>query len=178
MSKTNELLKDIKENLSQKSSSQKDEVRVMQSMLNDKEYTVGIYGKEGKEGDYTPAEEYRKMISNVISSTTKITKEEAAQLADKYEATKSDANVMVGISKEFINTYLLTGRKLPLGGREKSDCKLIIKENKDAQKKYPRKVSTDPETGKNVCESTPVQIKAHNSIKVFGSCPSWIKEGK
>ena len=175
MSKTNELLKEIKTELKQKSSSQKDEVRVMQSMLNDKEYVVGVYGKDGKEGEYAPAEDYRKMISSVISSTTKISKEESALLADKYEVTKADASTMVDISKEFVNTYLLTGRKLPLGGREKSDCKLIIKENKDTQKKYPKKVGVDPETGKNVCQSAPVDIKAHNSIKVYGSCPSWVK---
>ena len=57
MSKTSQLLKEIKEGLSQVSSSQKDEVRVMQAMLNDREYVVGIYGKEGKKEDYCPSNE-------------------------------------------------------------------------------------------------------------------------
>ena len=173
MSKTNELLKDIKENLSQKSSSQKDEVRVMQSMLNDKEYTVGIYGKEGKEGDYTPAEEYRKMISNVISSTTKITKEEAAQLADKYEASKSDANVMVGISKEFINTYLDTGRKISMGGREQSNISLIGKDVEATVSRYPKKVGVD-ENGNGIYENAEKQVPAHKSARAIAPCPVWV----
>ena len=154
MSKTSQLLTEIKEGLNQVSSSQKDEMRVMQSMLNDREYVVGIYGKEGKKEDYSPANEFRGMLSNVIASTTKIKKEEAVQLADRYDITKADAGVMVGISKEFINTYLGCGRKLPLGGREKSNYELSIKENKECVKKYPKQVGTDA-SGKKVYESTP-----------------------
>lgn len=174
MSKTTELIKEIKEGLTQTSSSQKDEVRVMQSMLNDKDYVVGVYGKEGKKEDYSPSADYRKMISNVITGTTKMKKEEAEQLADKYEATKSDATSMVGISKEFVNTYLTCGRKLPLGGREKSNFELSIKENKECVKKYPKQVGTDA-NGKGIYESTPKNVPAHNSIKAHGSCPVWVK---
>mgnify|MGYP000015476135 CR=1 FL=1 len=174
MSKTSQLLTEIKEGLNQVSSSQKDEMRVMQSMLNDREYVVGIYGKEGKKEDYSPANEFRGMLSNVIASTTKIKKEEAVQLADRYDITKADAGVMVGISKEFINTYLGCGRKLPLGGREKSNYELSIKENKECVKKYPKQVGTDA-SGKKVYESTPKKVPAHNSIKAHGGCPSWVK---
>lgn len=174
MSKTNELLNEIRNGLSQCSSSQKDEVRVMQSMLNDREYVVGIYGKEGKVSDYCPAEEYRKMLTGVVASTTKIGKEEAAQLTNKYEVTKSDASVMVGISKEFVNTYLNTKRKLPLGGREKSNYELSIKENQATTKKYPKQVGIGSD-GKGVYESTPKNVPAHNSIKAHGGCPSWVK---
>lgn len=174
MSKTNELLKEIKQGLSQVSSSQKDEVRVMQSMLNDKEYVVGIYGKEGKVEDYCPATEYRRMLTGVVASTTKIAKEEAAQLTDKYEVTKSDATIMVGLSKEYINTYLDSGRKLPLGGREMSNYELSIKENKATTKKYPKQVGIGSD-GKGVYESTPKQVPAHKSIKAHGGCPVWVK---
>lgn len=174
MSKTNELLKEIKAGLSQVSSSQKDEVRVMQSMLNDKEYVVGVYGKEGKVEDYSPAAEYRKMLAGVVASTTKIAKEEAAQLTDKYEATKSDATIMVGLSKEYINTYLDCGRKLPLGGREMSNYELSIKENAATTKKYPKQVGIGSD-GKGVYESTPKNVPAHKSIKAHGGCPAWVK---
>ena len=34
---------------------------------------------------------------------------------------------MINISKQFIHTYLETGRKLPLGGREKSNISLVNK---------------------------------------------------
>lgn len=174
MSKTTELLNEIKTGLSQVSSSQKDEIRVMQSMLNDREYVVGVYGKEGKKEDYCPSAEYRKMLSNVVSSTTKIGKEESAQLVEKYDATKSDAAIMVGISKEFINGYLTSKRKLPLGGREKSNFELSIKENKKGVKKYPKQVGVTAD-GKGIYEPTPKEVPAHYSIKAHGGCPVWVK---
>ena len=112
------LVKEIKDNLKQSSSSQKDEVRVMQAMLNDQSYEVGVYNKSGEVDTYNPAKDFRAMCTGIIASTTKITKNESAQLMENYEASKSDAATMVAISKEFVNTYLETGRKLPLGGRE------------------------------------------------------------
>ena len=103
MSATNDLVKEIREGLSQKSASQKDEIRVMQSMLNDRDYVVGVYGSEGKVGEFCPANEARSMISTVIASTTKVSRDEAAQLAESHEFSKGESAAMVGISKEFIN---------------------------------------------------------------------------
>ena len=45
MANVNELLKDIKDNLKQRNSSQKDEIAVMQAMLNDNGYKVDVYDK-------------------------------------------------------------------------------------------------------------------------------------
>ena len=59
------IVKDIKDNLSQKSSSLKDEVKVMQAMLNDKGYAVDVYGKDGKTGEtYSPSADARNMITS------------------------------------------------------------------------------------------------------------------
>ena len=113
------LVNEIKDNLSQVSSSNKDEVRVMQAMLNDKEYEVGVYTNAGLKETYNPAKDFRGMLSGIVSSTTKISKDESESLVDSYDVTKSDASTMVNVSKEFVNTYIGTGRKLPFGGREK-----------------------------------------------------------
>ena len=51
MERCKDVISEIKEGLSQRSSSQKDEVRVMRAMLNDPTYSVGIYDKGGKVGD-------------------------------------------------------------------------------------------------------------------------------
>ena len=142
-----DLVKDIRTNLKQRSASQKDEVKVMRAMLNDKDFRVGEYTKEGKVGEYSPYEDSRKMVSTILSSAAKIPSAEAKEIANKYEFSKAEAVTMINLSKEFVNTYVHTGRKLPLGGREKSDCKLIIKENKDAQKKYDDILNVDLETG-------------------------------
>jgi hypothetical protein len=154
--RVNELVKEIKSNLSQTSSSQKDEVRVMRAMLNDTEYKVGIYSKDGKEGEYCPADDARKMISSVISSATKIPAAEAEKLAHNHEFSKNEATSMIGISKEFVNTFLETGRKLPLGGREKSNVALSIKEVESSTRTYPKKVGVNSD-GTTPCRTTTPQ---------------------
>lgn len=169
----NELMKDIKSNIKQVSSSQKDEVRVMQTMLNDTSYEVGVYSNAGKVGTYNPAKDFRAMQTNIVAATAKISKDEAAALVEGYEVTKSDATTMVDVSKEFVNTYLTTGRKLPFGGREDSNYALSIKEVPKTEKTYQRRVvdaagNVTWEPGKKV-------IPAHKGLKAKSSCPSWVQ---
>lgn len=174
MENVKSLIQEINQGLSQKSSSQKDELRVMRAMLNDREYEVSVYGKEGVEGTFCPAVEARNMIASVISSTTKIPAIEAEKLADSHEFKKNEAASMIGISKEFVNTYLQTGRKLPLGGRETSDVALLQKNVNDAVKYYPKRVGVN-EDGTPIREQAPVNVKAHTSVRVLGGCPEWVK---
>lgn len=162
MENVNLLIKDIKENLEKKTASQKDERSVMKAMLNDPNFEVGIYSKDGKTGTYSPYEDSREMMGNIISATTKMNKNEALELAKAYEVTKNDADTFINISKEFINTYMETGRKLPLGGREKSNISLIKKEVEEREARVPGQDTTS-------------KIPAHDSIRVYGSCPSWLK---
>ena len=124
MSVLNDLIKEIDTTRSQVSASAKHEERVMRAMLNDREYKVGVYGKNGLEGEYCPAADARTMLSTIIQSTTKVSAEEATKLAETHEFKKSEAQSMINISKEYVNVYIQTGRKLPLGGRETSDITL------------------------------------------------------
>ena len=119
MNSVRELINEINTTRTQASSKAKDEVRVMKAMLNEPEFKVDVYGKSGVEGQYCPYEESRIMVSNIIKNTTKVSQQEAMSLANSYEFGNQEATIMVGLSKEFINTYIETGRKLPLGGREK-----------------------------------------------------------
>ena len=169
-----DVLTDIKINLRQVSSSAKDEVRVMQSMLNDTSYEVQVYSKDGVQETYNPAKDFRKMTSNIVAATTKVSKEEAEKLVDGYEVSKSDAATMVNVSKEYVNTYLQTGRKLPFGGRELHSFALSMKEEEAKIKPYPRKTGVD-ENGKAIYEPGKKEIPAHYGVKVHGSCPSWVK---
>lgn len=169
MSKVEELITGIKNDLKQVSSSQKDEVAVMQAMLNSPDYEVGVYGKEGKIGTYNPCEDFRGMLKNIVAGATTITKGEAEEHIEKYIVTKSDAETMVNVSKEYMNTYLGTGRKIKLGGRETSDYGMSIKHVPQSTKSYPIKNADGSTTfGKK-------DVPAHDSIKVYGSCPSWVK---
>lgn len=144
----------------------KDEVTVMRAMLNDTSFKVGIYDRTGKIDDYCPAESFRKMLTNIVSSTTRISQSEASSLVDKYEVTKSDAAAMIGISKEFINTYLTTRRKLPLGGREFSNVSLELKKVEE------RTASVPSKDGSRIASTIP----AHYGIKSTSPCPVWIKQ--
>ena len=53
-----ELITNIKENLSQKSASTRDEVRVMKAMLNDRDFKVSTYSNNGIT-QHCPAEDYQ-----------------------------------------------------------------------------------------------------------------------
>lgn len=169
----NALVTEIKESRKQKSASQKDEIRVMQAMLNDTSYEVGVYGNKGKVDTYNPAQDFRKMQANIIASTTKISKEEAASLANGYEVTKNDATTMINVSKEFINTYLSCGRKLSLGGREDSNFALLVKDTPKTEKVYQRR--TVAEDGSVSWEPCSKVIPAHKTLKAKSSCPAWVK---
>lgn len=189
MEKVNELVQEIRNELIQKGTnengdvkikryaSQTDENRVMRAMLNDREYQVGIYDKDGLQGTMCPAQEAREMISSVISSATKISGEEARKLADDHDFSKREAQNMVNISKEFVNTYLPTGRKLPLGGREMSNNALIIKEKQETIKVHDKIVGIDENTGERIIEkNAKTLIPAYNTIKVIQECPEWLKK--
>lgn len=168
------LLAEISGNLSQVSSSHKDEVRVMQAMISDPSYEVTVYGKNGPEGTYNPTKEFRSMCASVMSHTAKISNAEATQLMDGYTVSKAEAESMVGVAKEFVNTFTQTGRKLPLGAREKSDVSLSLKNVEASTRLYPKKVGVNDD-GSDRYVKTPTNIPAHESIRVHAPCPSWVK---
>ena len=176
-----ELLKDINDGLSQnngvarKSASRKDEIKVMQAMLNDTSYEVDVYNKDGVESTYNPAKDFRNMCSNIISKSAQIPLAEATNLVDKYEVTKSDASSMVNISKEFVNTYIHSGRKLPLGSREYSDVSLGLKKVDESTRLYPTKVGVNDD-GSDRYSKTPTVVPAHESVRVYAPCPTWINK--
>ena len=170
----NSLVEDIKKNLSQCSASRKDEMRVMQAMLSDPDYEVNVYGKTGVVDTYNPCKDFRSMCSSIISSAAKVPTAEAETMMNNYSVKKNEASSMVNISKEFINTYLHTGRKLPLGGREMSDISLTLKNVPAKVRPCPHKIGVN-EDGSNMYSRNPTTVEAHESIKVQAPCPAWIK---
>ena len=79
MSTVMDLVKEINTTRTQESASAKDEIRVMQAMLNDKDFKVDVYDKNGVSGSYCPYEESRIMLSSIIKDTTKINSAEASE---------------------------------------------------------------------------------------------------
>ena len=167
-----DLIKNIKDNLTQKSASSRDEVKVMKAMLNDRDFKVSTYSNSGVT-QHCPAEDYRNMLSGVVSATTKISKSEADSLVSDYEAKKSDAETMIELSKDFVNSSLRTGRKINLGGTENSNISIQLKEIDEVTKKYPKKVGTNPD-GTIKYEKAETTIAAHEGLKVTSPCPDWV----
>lgn len=165
------LVKDIRTNLTQKSASYKDEVKVMKAMLSDDNFVVTTYTNKGTE-EHCPAKEFKSMVSNIVSSTAKISKDEAESLTNNYEVKKSDAETMVNLSKDFFKTALNTGRKINLGGTSKSDISIQLKEIPESVKRYPKKVGFNGD-GTIKYENASTVIPAHDSLKVTAPCPKW-----
>lgn len=176
MIKTAELIEEIKSGVKQKIASNKDEIKVMQTMLNDKEYAVGVYSKEGQVGEYCPSADARSMIASVMASAAKISKAEAATLAEDHEFSKAEAETFVNVSKQFVMTYCETGRKLPLGKREGTNFALYTEEEPEKYSSYPKKVGVD-DNGKDIYELTKKDepTPAHTVLRTTSPCPEWLK---
>lgn len=192
MADVRSMVKEIRENLAQHSGSLKDESRVMKEMLNDTNYNVVTYGKGGAEGTICPAQNARDLAASIINGAADIPKQEAQSLASNYEFTKNDAQNFIDISKEFVNTYTDTERKLSFGGRETYEMALLKSDVAASEKSYPKKrldesgqpVFKVDESGNQVFKENgapeyefdhPTKIiPAHTTVKAFASCPSWL----
>lgn len=170
-----DLVREINETRTQTSASAKDETRVMRAMLNDPNFKVDIYGRSGIQGQYCPYDEARTMIANIIKDTTKITSMEATELASTYEFGKQESNIMIGIAKEFVNTYIETGRKLPLGGRATSNISIAKKTKSAKSNKFPKKVGVNDDGSDRYETVGDGTIPEHGSLKVYSSAPAWLK---
>lgn len=174
MEKVNDLIQSINKKLTHASSSISEENRVMCAFLNDTSYVVSVYGKDGKTGEFCPAKSFKNLIGGIISDVTKINKEEANALANKYNINRSEAQTMVDISKEFINSYLKTGHKLNLGCREKSNVSLIKKDIPASTRYFPKQTGVD-DNGNAIYTKGETRVPAYESIKVISPCPKHIK---
>jgi hypothetical protein len=172
-----ETIENIKQNVHQHPASVKDEATVMQAMLNDRDYEVEIYKKNGQNEMYAPGREFRGMLTNITAAATKIGKEEAAGLIDKYEIRRSDAETMVGVTKEFLYKYTETGRKFKLGGRKDMNVSLVRKEYGPGVRRYPTKLGTD-ENGNTIMGVGEVMVDGYAGIKASSPCPPWVNKSK
>lgn len=173
MEKVEELLKNIKGVTC--TASKKDEIRVMKAMLNDKDFKVTVYDKYGKEEEYCPSKSIRNMCASVMSSAAKIPMAEAEHLMESHEFKRSEAEAMIDFSKEYINTYLQTGRKLPLGGRKMSNISIALKHIPGGTRTFPKKVGIDSD-GKAIYKTGTSYVKPYDSIKVYAPAPSWLED--
>ncbi len=169
-----ELINTISSTRTQTSANAKDENRVALAMLNDPTYVVDIYNKNGISGQYSPYAETRSMVADIIKDTTKVSSAEAQELANNYQFNKNGAQTMINFGKEFVNTYVQTGRKLPLGCREKSNVSLSKKTKEAKVNSFPVPTAVDA-NGEKTYVTTAGMTPAYETLKVSGSCPAHLK---
>lgn len=171
-----DVIADINKTRSQTAASTKDEVRVMRAMLNDSTYKVDVYNKNGKDSEYSPYDDARTMVTSILKSTTNMSNAEATDLANRYEFGNKEAQSMISISKEFVNTYLESGRRMSFGGRKTSNISILKKEKAERISSFPIKVGINPD-GTDKYESAKGDlIPAHGTLKVFSPAPAWLKK--
>ncbi len=160
-----EMVTNIKKDLNQASASSKDEVSVMMAMMNDKSFSVDEYGSDGQvTSSYCPAELAEELAANIIKGATKVSTAEAEELAKNHQFTKKEASSMVTISKEFVNTYLNTGRKIKFGNREGKSLVLSQKDKEASVCTFPKKVGIDND-GNPRYQLVETTIPAYKDVK-------------
>ena len=137
----NDVMKQIIESSKkQRSQNRNDEIRVQRAMLNDPNFKVGIYDKkEGLIGERCPREEAVQFIADVSSAITGLDKPTTSKLANDYEFSKKDAQFFINMNKDFISTYLKTGRKYGLVQNEDCEASILYRPTSSREKIIPAK---------------------------------------
>ena len=163
----NELMEEIREvTKKQKSSSRVDEIRVMKTMLNDPDYSIAIDDRnKGLVGQRCPHDEATKFLANTTAAITGLDMKSAAELASKYEFTKKDAIFLVENNRDFAQTYLSTGRKLPIVQSADSEAAIFNRAVPAKEKNVPggNKTTTVPSFTKVICRSKNPKYHLYNN---------------
>lgn len=139
-SELEQIISDIKRSTSQIAINKVDEVRVMKSMLNDKDFTIGIYDKNnGYIGQKSPHNEAVKFAKNIIAGSTGLDSKDAMHLAENYEFTKKDANFLLDNMRDFLYVYTGTGRKINIVQSATTEASIYTKEVIGGPKNIPDK---------------------------------------
>lgn len=171
MTELEQLVYDIRKSTSQVAINKVDEVRVMTSMLNDKEFSLGVYDKtQGYIGQRSPHDEAVKFVKNVISGATGLDSKDSMHLAENYEFTKKDANFLLTNMRDFVNVYMTTGRKLNIIQSADTDASLFTKPIKASEKLIPDK--------DNPGSTKKVPTLGYTKLVSSSKCPKYLGDGE
>ena len=154
-SELEQLISDIRKNTKQIAINKVDEVRVMRSMLNDKEYSIGVYDKtQGYIGQKSPRDNAVKFVKNIVQGATGLDSKDSMHLAQNYEFTNRDANFLLENMRDYLYVYTSTGRKINIMQSADTEAAIFIREVKSSDKLIPdkdnpgktKKVKTSPYT--------------------------------
>lgn len=166
-SEMEQLIAEIKKATEHQTSINKaDELRVMTTMLNDPEFSVGVYDKKiGYIGQRSPHEEAVKFVGDVIQRATGLEKKDSQHLAAGLEFTKRDANFLINNMKDFLSTYTGTGRKINVIQSAATEANLYTKEMPASTKTIPNK--DNPKDTKTITTSPYIKLVSQSK------CPKY-----
>ncbi len=160
------LVSEIKKNTNQIAINKVDEVRVMQSMLNDKNFSVGVYDRTvGYVGQRSPHNEAVKFVKNIVAGTTGLDNKDAQLLADSYEFTKRDANFLLENMRDFLYVYTGTGRKINIMQSANTEACMYTKEVDSTSKRIPDK--------DNPGKTRVIQTKGYTKLVTTNKSPKY-----
>jgi hypothetical protein len=165
-SELEQLIHDIKENVTQTSVNKVDEVNVMKSMLNDANFFIGVYDRNmGYIGQRCPHDEAVNFTKNIITRATGLDSRDSKILAERYEFDKKDATFLLTNMRDFLNVYTSTGRKINLIQNAETEAAVFIKDIPEGTKVVPNK---DPNTG-----SREIKTVAFKKLVSSAHCPKY-----
>ena len=139
-SELEQMVAQIKKETKQVSINKVDEVNVMRTMLNDKNFSIGVYDKNsGYVGQRCPHDEAVLFVKNIINGATGLDTKDSRVLAEQYEFTKKDANFMLTNMRDFLSVYTSTGRKINVMQNANTEACLFTKDVPEGEKYIPDK---------------------------------------
>ena len=162
------LIEEIKKNTEKQTSINKtDEIRVMTTMLNDPDFSIGVYDKKlGYIGQKSPHDEAVKFVGSIVQRATGLDKADSMHLASNLEFTKKDAVFLLSNMKDFVNIYSTTGRKFNIIQNKNTEANIYTREIAASTKIIPDKDNP----GSNKTINTLPYIKLVSQSK----CPKYV----
>lgn len=163
------LVQEIKNSTNQIAINKVDEVRVMKAMLNDKDFTLGVFDKAaGYLGQKSPHEDAVKFVKNVIQGATGLDSKDSKHLAENYEFTNRDANFLLNNMKDFLSVYTDTGRKINLIQNADTEAAVFTKHIESSDKLIPDK--------DNPGKTKKVKTASYTKLISTSKCPRYNKD--
>lgn len=166
------LISEIKKATEKQTSINKaDEVRVMTTMLNDSDFSIGVYDKKlGYIGQRSPHEEAVKFVTDIVQRSTGLDKKDSQHLAENLEFTKRDANFLLTNMRDFINVYTDAGRKINIIQSAATEANLYTKNIPANTKNIPSK--DNPNEVKTITTSPYIKLVSQSR------CPKYNNDEK
>lgn len=168
-SELEKLISQIKKETKQISVNKVDEVEVMRTMLNDKNFSIGVYNKNcGYVGQRCPHNEAVLFVRDVIKNSTGLDMKDSKELANNYEFTKKDANFLLTNMRDYMSIYMSTGRKINIIQNNDTEAYLYTKNIPEGTKCIPDK--------DNPGKSKKIKTSAYTKLVSSSKAPKYSEE--